>query len=257
MAGLSYLAGKVAIVTGAGSGIGKVIAHSFAKAGASVVVAEMNEQNGEQTAKELLQAKHRAHFVKTNVTDSESVRKMVAETVSTFGKLDIAINNAAVPPDSRKISDLDEKEWSKRIDTNLSGVAFSLKWQLQQMIRQGNGGSIVNMSSITAIRPVAQLPAYSTAKQGVVTLTKIAALENGCHGIRVNAIAPGATRTQMLTDALKLMNLEEDAYAAEAYLLKRVATPEEIADAAGWLASDQCSYITGVTVPVDGGFSIM
>jgi NAD(P)-dependent dehydrogenase (short-subunit alcohol dehydrogenase family) len=254
---LLHLSGKVAIVTGAGSGIGKAIAQTLAEAGASVVVAEINDENGNQTATELSRAKHRVRFIKTDVTDSESVRRMVAETIDAFGKLDIAINNAAIQPDSCKISDLNETTWSKTIETNLSGVAFSLKWELQQMIKQGNSGSIVNISSVTALRTVAQLPAYTTAKQGVITLTKMAALENGSHRIRVNAIAPGATRTQMLTDSLKVMGLDEDTYAAEAYILKRVATPKEVAEAACWLVSDKSSFITGVTLPVDGGFSIM
>lgn len=254
---ISDFTGKVAIVTGAGGGIGQVIASTLAQAGAKVVIAEIDDEGGNRAANEISQAGFHAHYVKTDVTDSESVKNMVSETVRVFGKLDIAVNNAATHPDSHKISDLDETTWNKVISTNLSSIAFSLKWELQQMIKQGHGGSIVNMSSVTALRAVAQLPAYTAAKQGVIALTQVAALENGEHGIRVNAIAPGATRTAMLTESLKAMGLDEDAYAQQTYILKRVATAEEVAEATAWLASEKSAIITGVTLPVDGGFSIM
>lgn len=250
------LVDKVAIVTGGGGEIGKAIALELAKAGMKIVIAEINEATGCQAVKELSEMGFTAYFVRTDVTDTESVKHMVAETVDQYGRLDVAVNNAACQPDAQKISELDEKVWLNNIHVNMTSVAFCLKWQLQQMIKQGHGGAIVNLSSSVALRPVARLPAYTAAKQGVGALTAIAALENGCHGIRVNAIAPGATKTAMLVEALAAMGTDPETYAENTYLLKRVATVEEVAEGVRWLASEKAAFVTGVVLPMDGGFKI-
>ncbi|KAL2794808.1 hypothetical protein BJX66DRAFT_325145 [Aspergillus keveii] len=253
----SDMEGKVAIVTGGGGGIGKAIALSLAQAGAQVIIADIDEKSGLQVTIDLQQQGYPAHFIKVDVTDSVSVHAMVSETVKTFGELNIAVNNAATQPDSRKISELEEDTWTRTITTNLTSVAFCLKWELQQMIAQGKGGSIINISSSVAVKPMPRLPAYIAAKKGVEALTTIAALENGTHGIRVNAVAPGGTRTEMLVDSLKAMGIDEAEYGETTYLLGRVARPDEVAEAVEWLASDRSSFVTGTVMPVDGGFAIM
>ncbi|KAL4950526.1 hypothetical protein BDW69DRAFT_202115 [Aspergillus filifer] len=247
----------VAVVTGGGGGIGKAIALSLAQAGARVVIAEIDTKSGLQVTNDLKSQGYTAHFIQTDVTDTASVRRMISETVQTFGELNIAVNNAATQPDNRQIADLDEDTWTRTITMNLTSVAFCLKWELQQMVAQGKGGSIINISSTVAGKPMPRLPAYIAAKSGVEALTTIAALENGTHQIRVNAVAPGGTRTEMLVQSLKAMGVNEAEYGGSTYLLGRVATPEEVAEAVKWLASEKSSYVTGTTMPVDGGFAIM
>ncbi len=226
----------------------------FSKAGASVVIADINEPLGKKTVAEIEACGGKAHFVKTDVSQSESVRNLVAETVAIFGQLDVAVNNAAMTPDKTPTSNFDELYFDRVIAVNLKGPALCVKWELQQMIQQGHGGSIINIASINAFKPQYNMPAYTMSKHAVVGLTKTAALENGIHNIRVNTIAPGAILTEMSAASLKSIGTTHEAFSDVSYL-KRWAAPHEVAQGSLWLASDAASYVTGITLPVCGGYS--
>ncbi|EXJ93257.1 glucose 1-dehydrogenase [Capronia epimyces CBS 606.96] len=248
------LTDKVAIVTGAAMGMGKATAVIFAEAGASVVLADVNEVLGQKAADEINQRGGKAYFIKTDVSNSESVEKAVAAAVSQFGKLDVAINNAALTPDKTPTAEFDEAYFDRVIAVNLKGPALCMKWEIQQMVKQGHGGSIINIASINAFKPQYNMLAYTAAKHAVVGLTKTAALEYGAEGIRVNTIAPGAVLTEMSAAALKSIGTSHEAFADVSYL-KRWAAPHEVAQGSLWLASDAASYVTGITLPVCGGYS--
>jgi NAD(P)-dependent dehydrogenase (short-subunit alcohol dehydrogenase family) len=248
------LAGKTAIVTGAGGGIGKAIAVLFASAGANVVIAEINEQAGKQAAAEIQASGGQALFVATDVYKFASVQAMVQAAITRFGGLHIAVNNAAMQCDTKPVSELDENYWNKLISVNFTGVALCLKWELQAMIAQGSGGSIINMASATIRKPG---PAYTAAKHGVLGLTRSAAMENGVHKIRVNALSPGGTMTELTATGLEKLGLTEADMASRIGVLGRFAQPEEIAHAALWLVLDTSSYITGAFMPVDAGYDLV
>lgn len=249
------LEGKVAIVTGAAMGMGKATAKLFAEARAKVIVADFNEEKGLETVKEILEAGGTAHFIKVDVSDSEQVQKMVKETIEKYHRLDVAVNNAALTPDDKLVSEFDEEYWDRLMAVDLKGVALCMKYELQQLIKQGEGGSIINISSVSGFRPQPQNIAYVAAKHGVVGMTKVAALENGHHNIRVNSVAPGAIDTPMLRGALEQFGLKEEDYAPQLSLLNRFGKPEEVAQASLWLASDLSSYVTGTTIHVDAGYT--
>lgn len=258
MANLPILQGKVAVVTGAGSGIGKATAICLSQAGASVVVAELSCTTGEETAAAIQkQTENPVLFVQTDVTRSESIKAMVEATVVRFGRLDIAVNNAGMHPDCTPIESLDEAYWNRLLATNLTGVALSMKWELCQMIAQGQGGSIVNMASGTVFRAQKGMAAYVAAKHGVVGLTQTAALENGSHGIRVNALAPGGVATDLTMATLAAMGRTEKQESSRTSLLERFAQPHEVGQAVVWMVSEAAAYMTGSTIPLDAGMSVM
>lgn len=252
------LSGKVAIVTGAALGMGAATARLFAEAGARVVVADLNEAEGLAVVAAIEQAGGEAMFQRTDVALGGEVERMVAAAVARFGRLDVLVNNAAVTPDTRPLAEMDESEFDRVIAVNLKGVALCLKHALAQMIRQGQGGSIINIASVSAFRPQPSNGAYVAAKHGVIGLTKVAALENGGHGIRVNAVAPGAIDTPMLRNALAGLCPTEDertAFKSALSLLGRFGDAREVAQASLWLASDLASYVTGTTINVDAGYA--
>lgn len=226
----------------------------FAKAGAKVVVADVDDVAGRLVVEEIQQARGYGLFVRTDVSKSNDVKNMVARTVETFGKLDVAVNNAALTPDKTPCADFDEEYFDKIIAINLKGPALCVKWELQQMIEQGQGGSIINIASINAFKAQYNMPAYTMSKHAIVGLTKSAALENGIHGIRVNTIAPGAILTDMSAASLTSIGKSHEDFVDVAYL-KRWAEPHEVAHGSLWLASDAASYVTGITLPVCGGYS--
>ncbi len=248
------LAGKVAIITGAAMGMGEATAKLFAAAGAKVVVADFNEEKGRAVTAAITGAGGTAHFVKVDISKSEQVQAMVRETVDTFGRLDVAVNNAALTPDDKPVAEFDEDYWDRLMSVDLKGTALCLKYELRQMLAQGDGGSIINISSVSGFRPQATTLAYVAAKHGVNGITKVAAMEYGPHKIRVNAVAPGAIDTPMLRNALVQFNLTEEQFAPALSLLNRFGKPEEVAQASLWLASDQSSYVTGTTLHVDAGY---
>ncbi|MCY1429422.1 2,5-dichloro-2,5-cyclohexadiene-1,4-diol dehydrogenase [compost metagenome] len=249
------LEGKVAIVTGAAMGMGAATAQLFAEAGAKVVVADMNEDMGLTLVAEIERAGGQGLFQRCNVAVAADVEALVQATVAHFGRLDVAVNNAAVSPDTKPLAEMDEDEFDKVIAVDLKGVALCLKYQLSQMIRQGGGGAIVNIGSVSSFRPQPNNGVYVAAKHGVVGLSKVAALENGVHGIRVNTVAPGAIDTPMLRGALERMGASEADYAPQLSLLGRFGQPREVAQANLWLASEQSSYVTGTTIHVDAGYT--
>lgn len=249
------LEGKVAIVTGSAMGMGLATAKLFADAKAKVVVADFNEEKGKEAVAEIEANGGTAHFVKVDISKSDQVQAMVAETVKKYGSLDVAVNNAALTPDNAPAAEFDEAYWDKLISIDLTGTALCMKYELQQMIKQGNGGSIVNISSVSGLRPQPNNIAYVAAKHGVVGMTKVAALENGDKNIRVNSVAPGAIDTPMLRGSLEETGQTEEEFAPQLSLLGRFGQPEEIAEASLWLASDQASYVTGTVIHADAGYT--
>lgn len=248
------LEGKVAIVTGAGQGMGEVTAKLFAASGAKVVVADFNRVTGQKVVDEIITEGGEASFVYVDISKSDEVKSMVEQAVEKFGKLDVAVNNAALTPDHSLISEFDEAYYDRLMSIDLKGTALCLKYELAQMIRQGHGGSIVNISSVSGFRPQMTTFAYTAAKAGVVGMTKTAAMENGPHNIRVNSVAPGAIDTPMLRAALTQFGLDPDHYSKQMSNLGRFADASEVAEASLWLCSDASSYVTGTTLHVDGGF---
>jgi len=249
------LAGKVAIVTGAAMGMGEATARLFAAAGAKVVLADFNEEKGRAVTDEIVATGAEAHFVKADISQSAQVAAMVAAAVERFGRLDAAVNNAALTPDNKPAADFDEDYWDRLIAVDLKGTALCLKHELRQMLAQGDGGAIVNISSVSGFRPQPNNIAYVAAKHGVVGMTKVAALENGPYNIRVNSVAPGAIDTPMLRGALEEIGVTAEEFAPQLSLLNRIGRPEEIAQASLWLASDLSSYVTGTTLHVDAGYT--
>lgn len=249
------LEGKVAIVTGAAMGMGKETAVLFAEAKAKVVIADFNEEKGQAVAEEIKAAGGEASFVKVDISKSKDVQAMVKFAVDTYGKLDVAVNNAALTPDDKPAHDFDEDYWNRLIGVDLTGTALCLKYELKQMREQGQGGSIINISSVSGFRPQPDNITYVAAKHGVVGITKVAALENGPLNIRVNSVAPGAIDTPMLRGALEQFGYTEEEYAPQLSLLNRFGQPREIAQASLWLASDASSYVTGTTIHADAGYT--
>jgi NAD(P)-dependent dehydrogenase (short-subunit alcohol dehydrogenase family) len=246
--------GKVALVTGAGSGMGLATAQAFAEAGASVVLADSDEEAVRAVAEQLIAGGSLALAVRCDVTDDAQVASMIERTVSTFGRLDAAFNNAGVNSVPTETADISNDEWDRVMAVNLRGVWNCMKHELRQMLRQG-GGAIVNCSSIGGLTGTAGLAAYIASKHGVIGLTRSAALEYVTRGIRVNAVCPGMINTpmaQMLTggDAKVLAEMVKDAP------IGRFGEPEEIAAAVLWLCSPGASYVVGHALLVDGGYTV-
>ncbi|MCM3409516.1 SDR family NAD(P)-dependent oxidoreductase [Metabacillus litoralis] len=247
---------KVAIITGSGSGIGKAIALSYANLKAKVVIADINEESGKETSKEIIHHGGEALFVKTDVSSVESVKALVETAVKKYKKIDILVNNAGLEYYTT-IEDTTEEQWDQTMAIDLKGVFMGIKYVLPYMKKQGSG-SIINIASIAGISAWPGLGVYSAAKGGVVLLTKAAAAENGKYGIRVNCICPGSIKTPLLEE--QFFAPQSDREAAEAQLLKhypinRLGEASEIADAAIYLGSDLSSFVTGHSLSVDGGLS--
>jgi NAD(P)-dependent dehydrogenase (short-subunit alcohol dehydrogenase family) len=245
---LISMAGKVALVTGASSGIGRATARAFAAAGATVVLSDVNAEGGEAAAQEIRAGGSEATFIQADVSQAADVTRLIAGTVARYGRLDCAFNNAGILGGVSRVAEVAEDEFDRLISVNLKGVWLCLKEEILQMQRQGGGGAIVNTASIAGIRGSGWLPIYSTTKHGVVGLTRSAALAYAGDGIRVNAICPGYVDTAMVRDTPLLQQR-----AAERTPLGRLATPEEIAAAVIWLCSDASSYMTGEAMVLDGG----
>lgn len=238
---------KVAIITGGGGGIGRATALSFAKEGACLMIADLGEEAGIKTVNMVREIGGEAEFVRVDMTNPTDVENMVQKTIDRFGKLDILFNNAGVKSDEKKIPDVMLEEWQKVFDTNITGVFLGLKYAIPQM---AFGGSIINTASIAGIKGQKLVAAYSASKSSVIALTKTAATEFGKKNIRVNAIAPGITDTDMVDDWKKTTKWP---VLSTANALRRIGRPEEIANTVLFLASDESSFITGETIVIDGG----
>ena len=251
------LNGKVVIVTGAAMGIGAATAELMAQAGGKIVIADFNEEMGRQQTQKIIDAGGSAAFIKTDVSNPKDVEAMVQFAVDTYGSLDGAVNNAARTPDCNPLTDMDDEEFDALIGVDLKGVALCMKYELRQMLKQGTGGSIVNISSVSGIRPQPATPIYVAAKFGVNGLTKQAAMDFSGKGIRINAVAPGAIDTPMLRGAFEQFGFDAHSYAKQLSKLGRFAQPNEVAQANLWLISDLASYVTGAIISVDGGYTAM
>jgi glucose 1-dehydrogenase len=249
------LEGKVAIVTGAAMGMGAATARVFAAAGAHVLVSDINEELGLATVERIERDGGSASFCTTDVSSAADAESMVRTAVERYGRLDCAVNNAAITPDTHPIAELDEQEWDRILAVDLKGVVLCLKYEVAQMLEQGDGGSIVNIGSVSSFRPQPNNAAYTAAKHGVIGLTKVASLENAPLGIRVNTVAPGAIDTPMIRGALETVGMTEAEFAPMISLLGRFGQPEEVAQASLWLCSDQSSYVTGAVLSVDAGYT--
>ncbi len=247
------MASKVALVTGSGSGIGRGVALVFAREGAKVVVTDINSKGGDETVDMIKQEGGDAVFIQADLLQSSQVEKLVSKAVEVYGKLDYACNNAGVAGIRVPLIEFPEDQWDLVIDTDLKGVWLCMKYEIPQMLKQGKG-SIVNISSAAGLKPNKGSTAYSSAKHGVIGLTKMAALEHAEAGIRVNTICPGPIRTPFVDDLCK-KHPEREAWYISTTPMRRMGTPAEIGEAVVWLCSDAASYITGVTLPVDGGYT--
>lgn len=249
MAGMD---GKVALVTGAASGIGRSAAALFAREGAKVVVADVKVEGGEETVRQITDAGGSAVFVKVDVSNASEVEAMINKAVDTYGQLDYACNNAGIEGTMGCIAECTEENWDRTIGINLTGVWLCMKYEIPEMLKRG-GGAIVNMASVAGLVGFPNLPAYCASKGGVVLLTKSASLEYAKQGIRINAICPGVIRTAMI-DRIVMEHPEMEAGLLATEPVGRLGTPDEIAEAVIWLCSAAASYVTGIPMPIDGGF---
>ncbi|HUF84995.1 MAG TPA: glucose 1-dehydrogenase [Acidimicrobiia bacterium] len=241
--------GKVALVTGGGSGLGRACAVALGAAGASVVVADVDAGGGAETVS-LVDGP--AEFMATDVTDPDAVAAMVGRAVEQFGRLDAAVNNAGTTGAGAPVADYSLEDWNRTIALNLTGVFLCMKHEIPAMLASGDGGAIVNMSSGAGLVGFPGLPAYVASKHGVVGLTRAAALEYVGAGIRVNAVCPGSTRTPML-EAFMGGDPTIEKMMEKAAPIGRLGRPEEIAEAVVWLCSDAASFVVGHAMAVDGG----
>jgi NAD(P)-dependent dehydrogenase (short-subunit alcohol dehydrogenase family) len=246
--------GKVAVVTGAASGIGRAAALLLAREGARVAVVDVAEDGGEATCRLIADAGGQASFVRADVGDAASVRAMVDTVVGRYGRLDCAFNNAGVASPFAPLVDFAEDAWDRIMTTNLRGVWLCLKYEIPVLRAQG-GGTIVNTSSGMTMTARVGTGPYAASKAGIIQLTRVAALEHAADGVRINALLPGMTRTPPIERRFAAHPAEEPEKLAE-YPLGRIATPEEIAEAAAWLLSDQSTFVTGHALVVDGGLSL-
>lgn len=244
---------KVVLVTGAASGIGRATAIAFARAGASVVVSDVDTKGGLETVRLLGEQDSKAVFVPCDVSKPEEVADLIKKTVEHFGRLDYAFNNAGIEGTPAPTVDCTEENWNRTIDINLKGVWLCMKHEIAQMLKQGSGGAIVNCSSIAGVVGFPGTPAYTASKHGVIGLTKAAALEYVKSNIRVNAVCPGVIQTPMI-DRFTRGQAQAVAQLVAGAPMGRVGTPDEIASAVVWLCSDGASYMTGQSMTIDGGW---
>ncbi|MBV8892595.1 MAG: SDR family oxidoreductase [Acidobacteriaceae bacterium] len=250
MAGL--VEGKVMLVTGGGSGIGRATALKLAQEGATVMIGDYIQEGGERTVKMIKDGGGTASFIHADVSVADQVEAMVAKTVQTYGRIDGAFNNAGIEGRMATTVETSEENFDRTIAINLKGVWLCMKYEIPQMLKLG-GGAIVNTASVAGLVGIERLPAYNASKHGVVGLTRTAALEYAQKNIRVNCVCPGAIRTPMTERIIDSGGMsEQDAVAAEP--VGRWGKPEEIAQAVVWLLSDSASFVTGHPLTVDGGW---
>jgi NAD(P)-dependent dehydrogenase (short-subunit alcohol dehydrogenase family) len=245
--------GKVAIVTGGSFGIGRATAVAFAKSGAKVVVADWMEDKNNETIQLIKSEGGEALFVRCDVSSGSEVRNIIERAIDRFGRIDYAFNNAGIEGISAITHECTEANWDKTIGINLKGVWLCMKNEIPEMLKVGKG-EIINCASVAGLIGFPGLPAYVATKHGVVGLTKTAALEYAKQGIRVNAVCPGVIHTTMI-DRLTGKDKEVEKQFINMEPIGRMGNPEEVAEAVVWLCSDAASFITGIAMPVDGGFT--
>jgi NAD(P)-dependent dehydrogenase (short-subunit alcohol dehydrogenase family) len=270
---MGNFSGKVALVTGAGNGIGRASALVFAREGAKVVVADIIAEAGQECVKLIQKGGGEAIFVAADVSRADQVSKLVEQTLSTYGRLDVAHNNAGVEGPIARVADCSEADWDKTIETNLKGVWLCMKYEIPAMLKLG-GGAIVNTASVAGLAGLSHLSSYTASKHGVIGLTKAAALEYRRFGIRVNAVCPGLIHTAMLERAADtklqtdlpsrwrpigavlraMQRLGIRAVAPSQKAARRLGQPGEVAEAVVWLCSDAASFTTGHAMVIDGGY---
>ena len=248
------LQNKVALVTGGTTGIGRDTAVLFAKAGAKVVVSGRRETEGEETSNLIRAAGGDGLFVKSDVSKSSDVQSLVQKTVEKFGRLDIAFNNAGIEGKWVPLIEQSDEDWDAVIDINLKGTWLCLKYEIQQMLKQGGGGTIVNMSSVAGLMGAAGAGVYCASKHGVIGLTRTAALEHAANGIRVNAVCPAVIETAMSDRAFA--DPEANKRILALHPIGRFGKPVEVAEAVLWLCSSKSSFMTGHYIVLDGGMLV-
>ncbi|MGH9740842.1 MAG: SDR family oxidoreductase [Candidatus Acidiferrum sp.] len=249
---LNGLEGKVGLVTGGTSGIGRDTAVLLAKSGVKVVVAGRREREGEETLELVRAAGGDGLFLKADVSKAPEVEMLIQKAAERFGRLDVAFNNAGIEGVWVPIVRQSEQDWDRTININLKGVWLCLKYEIRQMLKQGGGGAIVNMASVTGLAGSAGAAAYCASKHGVLGLTKAAALENARSGIRINAVCPGAIETAMAERIFGAPKVHQ--YVLGCHPMGRFGKPSEIAEAVVWMCSDRASFMTGQSLVLDGGF---
>ena len=255
MNNLNDFSGKVAFITGGGSGIGRATALAFARAGANVTAADVSEEGSRETARLIEQEGGQALAVRCDVTRSDDVKAALEKTAAAFGRLDFAFNNAGIEPKKpAPTADYDEEEWNRIIDIDLRGVFLCMKHEIPLMLKQG-GGAIVNTSSGAGIIGIKGSPAYTAAKHGVIGLTRAAALDYAAQNIRINAVCPGYIETPMM-DRFTGGTPEGRAQVVSEEPIGRMGRSEEVANAVLWLCSDAAGFIVGHPLVVDGGQTV-
>jgi NAD(P)-dependent dehydrogenase (short-subunit alcohol dehydrogenase family) len=246
--------GKVAIVTGASGGMGQAIALAFGAAGADVVAADLTEEGGRKTVEQITGAGGRAVFVPTDVSEAAAVEALVARATGDFGRLDCAVNAAAIEGERGPLHEVDDEVFDRIIAVNLRSIFLCMKHEIRAMMAGGRGGAIVNIASTNSFRPQPEQSAYTASKHGVLGMTRNAAVDYGKEGIRINAVCPGAIDTPMLRAAMERRGRQPEEVAGRLSLFGRFGEPDEIAQACLWLCSDESSFTTGHALAVDGGY---
>jgi NAD(P)-dependent dehydrogenase (short-subunit alcohol dehydrogenase family) len=250
---MEKLEGKVAFITGATSGIGEATSKTLARRGAKVVVSGRREALGQRVVNQIRSEGGEAIFITTDVNSEESIGKAISGAVDQYDRLDIGVNNAGIALETLPLADCDGEKLQQMLQTNVMGVFWCMKHEIQQMLKQ-ESGAIVNLASIAGLNGIPYASTYAATKHAVVGLTKSAALDYATKNIRVNAVAPGAVRTDIILQQMNFGTYDEKTV-IEMFPVKRMGNPQEIANGIAWLCSDESSYATGHILAIDGGFT--